>query len=94
MSDLTFFRDPAVDRVLGVMLELTTEVYALRERLHTVETLLERDGSVSRAAIEGYQPSDEERRARLADRDAFIQRLMAPMTYEADSPTPEYQSAD
>lgn len=93
MPDLTFFPDPQVDRVLGVLVELAGEVYVLRQRLNTVETLLEQRGCVSRADLENYVPSAEERAARLAERDAFIRRILAPMTHEADSPAPEFQPA-
>ena len=93
MPDLTFFPDPAVDKVLGVVMELAGEVHVLRERLRTVELLLDERGSLSRADLEHYQPTAEERAARLAERDAFIERILAPMTYEADSPTPEFQPA-
>ena len=37
MPDITFFRDPTVDRVLGVVMELAEEVYALRERVRVLE---------------------------------------------------------
>ena len=42
MPDLTFFPDPNVDRVLGVVMKLAAEVYMLRDRLSTVERVLER----------------------------------------------------
>jgi hypothetical protein len=93
VPDLTFFPDPNVDRVLGVVMELAAEVYALRERLHTVERLLERAGAVTRADLDAYEPSPEERAERLAERDALIARILAPMTAESDSPAPPFESA-
>jgi hypothetical protein len=93
MADLTFFDDPAVDRVLGIVMELAAEVYVLRERLRTVEQMLDERGAISRADLEAYRPSAEERAARLAERDAFIARIMAPVTHEADSPAPTFQPA-
>jgi hypothetical protein len=93
MADLTFFEDPAVDRVLGIIMELAAEVYVLRERLRTVEALLDERGTISRADLEAYQPSPDERAARLKERDAFVARIMAPVTHEADSPAPTFQPA-
>jgi hypothetical protein len=93
MPDLTFFPDPAVDRVLGVVMELAAEVHVLRERLRTVEQLLDERGAISRADLDAYLPTPEERDARLAERDALIQRILAPMTHEADSPAPEFRPA-
>ena len=93
MPDLTFFPDPNVDRVLGVVMELAAEVYVLRDRLHTVEQLLERTGTITLADLDGYEPSEDERAQRLAERDALIARILAPMTAEFDSPAPPFQPA-
>jgi hypothetical protein len=93
VSDLTFFADPDVDRVLGVVMELAGELYVVRDRLRTIETLLERHGTLSRADLDAYQPSPEERAERLAARDDFIQRILTPMTAEADSPAPTFEPA-
>ena len=91
MPDLTFFADKAVDRVLGVVMELAGEVYVLRDRLRTIEQLLDQQGCVTRADLETFEPSEAARAERLAERDAFIARILAPMTYEADSPNPAFE---
>ena len=93
MPDLTFFPDPNIDRVLGVVMELAAEVYVLRDRLTTVERILEREGTLSVAELDAYLPSDEERARRLAERDALIARILAPMTAASDSPAPPYEPA-
>ncbi|MBV9601986.1 MAG: hypothetical protein JOZ87_34720 [Chloroflexi bacterium] len=93
MPDLTFFPDPNVDRVLGVVMELAAEVYVLRERLNTVERVLERGGALVRADLDSYQPTSEEHVRRLAERDALIARILAPMTAESDSPAPPFEPA-
>jgi hypothetical protein len=93
VPDLTFFPDPNVDRVLGVVMELAAEVYVLRDRLSTVERVLERKGTLDRADIELYQPTPEERALRLAERNALIARILAPMTAESDSPAPPFEPA-
>ena len=91
MADLTFFPDDQVDRVLGVVLELAGELYALRDRLRTVEQVLAQKGVLTADDLAGYTPSAEERAARLADRDALIARILAPMTATADSPAPPFE---
>ncbi len=93
MADLTFFPDPNVDRVLAVVMELAGEVYVLRDRLRRVETLLEEGGSLTRADLDAFQPPAEQRSVWLAERDAFIAHLLAPMTAEADSPAPAFEPA-
>jgi hypothetical protein len=93
VADLTFFPDPNVDRVLGVVLELAAEVYVLRDRLRTVELALERRGALNRDELERYEPTEAERTQRLAERDALIARILAPMTAQADSPAPPFEPA-
>lgn len=51
-----YFDDPAVDRILSIVMAVAGEVAVLRERLDTVERLLEAKGSVTRAEIEAYVP--------------------------------------
>ncbi|MBV9578187.1 MAG: hypothetical protein JO057_06310 [Chloroflexi bacterium] len=93
MPDLSFYPDPNVDRVLGVVMELAAEVYVLRDRLRTLERVLERSGGLDRAVIDAYEFTDDERAQQLAERDALIARILAPMTAEADSPAPPFQPA-
>lgn len=93
MSDMTFFHDPAVDRVLGVVMELAGELYVARDRLRTLEILLQQRGTLSVADLDSYRPSPEEHSQRLAERDAFIQRILRPMTAQAESPTPAFEPA-
>jgi hypothetical protein len=93
VPDLTFFRDPTVDRMLGVVMELAAEVYVLRDRLHTVEQLLQRSGALDLTELERYEPTHTERAQRLAERDALIARILAPMHAEFESPAPPFQPA-
>jgi hypothetical protein len=93
VPDLSFYPDPNVDRVLGVVMELAAEVYVLRERLHAMERLLEQAGILSAQDLDSYEPGQEERARRLAERDALIARILAPMTAQADSPAPPFDPA-
>jgi len=70
-----FMDDPAVDRVLGVVMALATEVYVLRDRLRTVERQLEAGGSLDRAALD-REPTLEELAVDGDDREAFVAGLM------------------
>ncbi len=70
-----FFDDPAIDQMMTFMIELTTEVSVLRERLDTVERLLERDGKVTRESIEAYVPDATVETDRAAWRDAYVKRV-------------------
>ncbi len=70
-----FFDDPAIDQMMTFIIELTTEVAVLRERLNTVEHLLDTQGSVTRAAIESFQPTAEQESARAQWRDEYLKRV-------------------
>jgi hypothetical protein len=69
------FEDPAMDILLGIVVSLGNEVYALRDRLRTIEKMLEAKGTISRADVEAYKPTPEEEEEIRKDNDAFIARL-------------------
>ena len=62
-----YFEDPAIDRLLSIVMALAGEVSVNRERLDTVERLLDAKGTLSRADIEAFRP----------DRDAGYERGLA-----------------
>ena len=70
-----FFDDPAIDQMMTFLIELTTEVSVMRERLDTVERLLERDGKVTRASIEAYVPDPATEGERARWRDECVKRV-------------------
>jgi len=67
-----YFEDPAIDKVLSMVLALSGEVAVMRDRLDTVERLLEAGEPVTRDALDSYQPSKEVRAERDAWRDGFL----------------------
>jgi hypothetical protein len=71
-----FFDDPAVDQLMTFFLELMAEVSTLRERVDTVERLLDEKGALTRADIEEFRPEPAVELERSAWCDAFIRRVM------------------
>ena len=71
----SFFADPTIDQMMTFIVELTTEVGVMRERLDTVERLLDTQGSVTRASLEAYRPDAAVEAERAAWRDAFLKRV-------------------
>ena len=69
------FEDPAMDILLGIVVSLGNEVYALRDRLRIIEKMLEAKGTISRADVEAYKPTPEEEEEIRKDNDAFMARL-------------------
>jgi len=64
-----------MDILLGIVVSLGNEVYALRDRLRIIEMMLEAKGTISRADVEAYKPTPEEEEEIRKDNDAFIARL-------------------
>jgi hypothetical protein len=62
--------------MMTFIIELSTELAVMRERLDTVERLLERDGKVTRAAIEAFQPDAALEAERTRWRDAYLKRVL------------------
>jgi hypothetical protein len=80
-----FFEDPAVDRLLSLTMALVGEVSVLRERLDTVERLLEAKGTLSRADIEAYVPDRAAGDERGLATRAYIARVMRGFQQEVEA---------
>jgi hypothetical protein len=78
------FSDPAIDKVLGITLSLASELSVLRERLDTLERLVEKQGVVSRAAIEAFEPTPAEMAARARWRAEYLDRVLQVVHRELD----------
>lgn len=71
-----FLGDPDKERMLSMLMAVIGEVSVLRERLDTVERLLEAKGTVTRADIEGYMPDRAAGYERAAMIREYIARIM------------------
>lgn len=71
-----FYDNPETDRMMTLLLELMAEFASMRERLDTVERLLESKASISQDDIENYRPDAEVEAERSAWNQAFIRRVM------------------
>ncbi len=79
MKEQLFFNDPAIDRLMGMVMSLAAEVYILRDRTQALEEMLEQSGTLHPGAIEHWQPGPERQADLTAERDAFIARIMEPI---------------
>jgi hypothetical protein len=71
-----YFEDPANDRLLSILMAVAGEVSVLRERLDTVERLLDQKGVLTRADIDGYAPDRAAGLERGAATREYIARIM------------------
>tara|TARA_Y100000385_G_C12612088_1_gene433418 strand:- start:187 stop:468 length:282 start_codon:yes stop_codon:yes gene_type:complete len=55
-----FFSDPEIDRLLAIIVRLMTEHSVLNERVKSLETLLIESGTITREAIEEFEPNEEQ----------------------------------
>ncbi len=80
-----YFDDPAIDRLYSLTLALAAEVSVLRERLDTVERLLDGTGVVRRFDIEGYEPDRAAGEERGLATRAYIARIMRGFSQEVEA---------
>ena len=80
-----FFEDPAVERVLNIAMAVATEVAVVRERMDTIERLLESKGVLLQSEIEGFVPTDEQADERQLWHARFAARIMRIVQQEVDA---------
>ncbi|KAB8315045.1 hypothetical protein SD81_034190 [Tolypothrix campylonemoides VB511288] len=78
-----YFDDPQTDKVLAIVMALIGEVSVLRERLDTIERLLEAKDILAIADIEAYQPDDEVAKEREQWRAEYIARVLRVLQTES-----------
>ncbi len=83
-----YFSDPATDRLLGMLMTLIGEVSVLRDRLDSVERLIERGDPFTREDIENFLPGKQAEAEREATRQRYIERVMRVIQNEKEEKTP------
>lgn len=71
-----FFDDPAVDKLLAMVMALAGEVSVLRDRLDTVERLAEASGAFTREEVESYRPDQTVAAEREEVRGKFLEQVL------------------
>ena len=71
-----FLGSPHEEKMLFILMALVAEVSVVRERMDTIERLLEEKGTISRADIEGFTPDLETGKERGRMTRAYIARIM------------------
>lgn len=82
-----YFSDPAIDKLLAIVVSLISEVSVLRDRLDTVELLIEKKKLFSRNDIETFDLPAEERAARDERRTEYLERVFRIIQSELDEMT-------
>jgi len=74
-----FFKDPAIDRLLGVVFNLAAELQVLRDRVHVLELLLEKGGVLGSGEIDGFVGTAEQEQAAETDRREYVRHVLDPI---------------
>ena len=70
-----YFADPATDKVLSMVLILTQELSVARDRIDTLERLIEAAGLFPAAKVENYLPTPDEAAERADRRAKMLSRV-------------------
>jgi hypothetical protein len=77
--------DPVVDKLLSMIVTLAGELSVVRDRLDTVERLIEKHKLFPREEIEQFVVSDDIHAARAQSRGAFIERVLKVVKDDIDA---------
>ncbi len=80
-----FLDDPAIERVLSITLAVAGELAVMRERLDTIERLMESGQQVTRQAIDSFQPTLEEARERAMWQQEYLSRILRIVQQELEA---------
>ena len=79
-----YFQDPSMDKMLSMILTLMGELSVTRDRLDTVERLIDKNDLFKVEDIEEYRLTDEINKIRTERRSAYIARVLKSVQDEID----------
>lgn len=74
-----YLGDQNIDRVMKVVIALARETYVTKDRLALIEKKLDEQGVVSSAALDRFQPTEEEEEIIKQRRDDFVASILRPL---------------
>lgn len=82
-----FLDDKDVERLMTIVMSLAQEVSVMRERMDTIERLLDRKKVLKRSDIEAFAPSKKESEERGAMIQEFLARILRVLQQEREAIT-------
>jgi hypothetical protein len=79
-AELDYFGNAHVSKLVDLVLQLTTEVHVVTQRVHALEMQLVRAGSLDPGQLDAFVPGDAERQVLDARRDELMDRLLRIIT--------------
>ena len=80
MSKKSWLGDPILDKMFQVVIRLAGELYVTKDRLTTLETIIEEKGLLDISEIETYSKNAENNEKINEQRDEFVANLLEPLT--------------
>lgn len=80
-----YFMDPSVERVLNILMATVQELAVTRERLDTIERLLEAKGLLALAEIETFAPTRDQAAERGLWMQEYLNRVLRTLQQEAEA---------
>ena len=74
-AEQCFFADPAIDRLMGMVLSLSAELHVLRDRVALLESELARGGALDAARLDRMVPDAALAERIGAERTALVRHL-------------------
>lgn len=89
-----YFDDPASEHLLSMTLVLMQELAVTRERLDSLERLLDQKQIVQRSDVEGFRPDREQAEERAAGHRDLIARTLRSLQQDIESMTQPEESVE
>jgi len=80
-----YFLHPEVERVLAITMAVAQELAVARERIDTLERLLERHGVLAREEIDAFKPSKQEAAERGLWTQEYLTRVLRIVQQEGEA---------
>ena len=80
MSKKSWLGDPILDKMFQVIIGLAGELYVTKDRLTTLESIIEEKGILDLSEIETYSQNAENNEKLSEQRDEFVASLLEPLT--------------
>lgn len=81
-----YFKDPMIDHLIEVVLQLGAELWVVKDRQMVTEHLLATEGKVTPEMIEQFKPTTEMREKIREERKALTKRLYQCLSDEMGAP--------
>lgn len=88
MSDEISYFGGDLDRVVGLVFQLASEVHVATQRSRALEAVLVRSGVLSPGEVDAFVPDDGQAEELAAVRDAAVHRLLRILTEDGPAEHP------